>query len=129
MPALAPTPVPTMIAVGVARPSAQGQAITSTATAFTIPASISPANASQSSGGERKQQHRRDEDGADPIDQALDRRLGALGVRDHARDPAQHGFGADGRHLDQQRAVAIDGAADHLVAGINIHRAALAGQQ
>ena len=31
MPASAPLPVPTMIAVGVARPSAQGQAIISTA--------------------------------------------------------------------------------------------------
>ncbi len=31
----APRPVPTMIAVGVASPSAQGQAITSTATALT----------------------------------------------------------------------------------------------
>ena len=30
MPCFAPRPVPTMIAVGVARPSAQGQAITST---------------------------------------------------------------------------------------------------
>ncbi len=35
-PACAPRPVPTMIAMGVARPSAQGQAIISTATAFTI---------------------------------------------------------------------------------------------
>jgi len=35
MPALAPRPVPTMMAVGVARPRAQGQAMTSTATPFT----------------------------------------------------------------------------------------------
>ena len=34
IPAFAPWPVPTMIAVGVARPRAQGQAITSTATAL-----------------------------------------------------------------------------------------------
>ena len=33
MPSCAPRPVPTMIAVGVARPSAQGQAMMSTATA------------------------------------------------------------------------------------------------
>ena len=33
MPCRAATPVPAMIAAGVARPSAQGQAITSTATA------------------------------------------------------------------------------------------------
>ena len=37
MPWRAATPVPTMIAVGVARPSAHGQAITSTATALSSP--------------------------------------------------------------------------------------------
>ena len=36
MPFCAPLPVPTMIDIGVARPSAQGQAMISTATAFTI---------------------------------------------------------------------------------------------
>ena len=35
MPRWAPRPVPTMMAVGVAKPSAQGQAIISTATKFT----------------------------------------------------------------------------------------------
>ena len=35
MPTLAPRPVPTMIDIGVARPSAHGQAMISTATAFT----------------------------------------------------------------------------------------------
>ena len=34
-PAVAPRPVPTMIAMGVARPRAQGQAMMSTATAAT----------------------------------------------------------------------------------------------
>ncbi len=49
MPFFAPTPVPTMMAVGVARPRAQGQAITRTATACRIagsqpwPASSQPA--------------------------------------------------------------------------------------
>ena len=36
MPRVAPRPVPTMMAVGVARPKAQGQAMISTATAFTM---------------------------------------------------------------------------------------------
>jgi hypothetical protein len=36
MPWRAATPVPAMMAVGVARPSAQGQAMTSTATAFSM---------------------------------------------------------------------------------------------
>jgi hypothetical protein len=42
MPRRAATPVPAMMAVGVARPNAQGQAITSTATAL-ISACSSPA--------------------------------------------------------------------------------------
>ena len=42
MPACAPRPVPTMIAVGVASPSAQGHAITSTATACTSACVASP---------------------------------------------------------------------------------------
>ncbi len=42
MPWRAATPVPAMMAVGVARPSAQGQAMTSTATALRIAASQSP---------------------------------------------------------------------------------------
>ena len=45
MPCRAAAPVPTMIAAGVARPSAHGQAITSTATAFTSAVSA-PAPAS-----------------------------------------------------------------------------------
>ena len=40
----APRPVPTMMAVGVASPSAHGQAITSTATALTSATAASPAN-------------------------------------------------------------------------------------
>ncbi|MEA2779854.1 MAG: hypothetical protein QOK29_1398, partial [Rhodospirillaceae bacterium] len=36
------TPVPVMIAVGVAKPSAQGQAMTSTATALMIAVSTEP---------------------------------------------------------------------------------------
>ena len=41
-PTCAPRPVPTMMAVGVARPSAHGQAMTSTATAFTSAGASSP---------------------------------------------------------------------------------------
>ena len=41
MPFSAPLPVPTMMAVGVARPSAQGQAITSTATTLRMAIAIS----------------------------------------------------------------------------------------
>ena len=43
-PSCAPRPVPTMIAVGVARPSAHGQAMTSTVTALISAALASPAS-------------------------------------------------------------------------------------
>ena len=49
MPSWAPRPVPTIRAVGVARPSAQGQAITSTATAAVKAAVASPVSSSQPS--------------------------------------------------------------------------------
>ena len=45
MPRCAPRPVPTMIAVGVARPSAHGHAITSTATAWISAAEAPPPSA------------------------------------------------------------------------------------
>ncbi len=47
MPSWAPRPVPTISAVGVARPSAQGQAMIRTATAAVNAATVSPVTASQ----------------------------------------------------------------------------------
>ena len=47
MPCSAPLPVPTMIAVGVARPSAQGQAMTNTAT-IKIMLSVKPTRPTRS---------------------------------------------------------------------------------
>ena len=49
MPCCAATPVPTIIAVGVARPSAHGQAITNTATALSIASCQSPLHTPQPS--------------------------------------------------------------------------------
>ena len=49
MPWRAATPVPAMIAVGVASPSAQGQAMTSTATAFSVATVQSPCASPQAS--------------------------------------------------------------------------------
>ena len=46
-PSLAPTPVPTMTAVGVASPSAQGHATTSTATPNRSPNSAGPSRSYQ----------------------------------------------------------------------------------
>ena len=96
MPFSAPLPVPTMMAVGVARPSAHGQAMTMTA----VPASSALTNGvtrgverrrRRSSGttnshtrnvSDRDAHDGRDEHGADAVGEALDRGLGALRVLD-----------------------------------------------
>ena len=80
-------------------------------------------------GQHRDHQHHRNEHSADLVNQTLDRRLGALRLRHHAHDPAQHRFGADGRHAHQQQPVAVDRAADHMVLDLDVHRPTLAGQQ
>ena len=83
MPASAPRPVPTMIAVGVARPIAHGQAMTTTpmkAVSASVSRGSGP-NTSQTderAGGD--EEHDRDEDLGDPVGQALDRGLAALGA-------------------------------------------------
>ena len=59
MPDCAPRPVPTMIAVGVARPSAHGHAMTSTATAWTSARVASPASHHVSDERQRGDQRRR----------------------------------------------------------------------
>ena len=88
MPCRAATPVPAMIAVGVASPSAQGQAITSTATALMTAVSIPVAAERPPAPGRsgRDREHHRHEHGADPVDEALDRRLGGLRALDQADD-------------------------------------------
>ena len=85
MPSWAPRPVPTSSAVGVARPSAQGQAMTSTATATSraCPRS-SPVHEPPAGEGE----HREDEDDRhehrrDPVGQALD--VAFVGLRRSTR--------------------------------------------
>ena len=47
MPSCAPRPVPVIVAIGVARPSAQGQAMIRTATAASMAWAVSPANSDQ----------------------------------------------------------------------------------
>ncbi len=80
-------------------------------------------------GHHRDHQHHRHEHRADLVDQALDRRLRALRLRHHAHDAAQHRFRADRGHAHQQQPIAVDRAADHMVALLHIHRPAFAGQQ
>eukprot|EP01022_Parablepharisma_sp_SALTPOND_P021550 TRINITY_DN427_c1_g1_i8.p1 TRINITY_DN427_c1_g1~~TRINITY_DN427_c1_g1_i8.p1 ORF type:complete len:1229 (-),score=506.41 TRINITY_DN427_c1_g1_i8:439-4125(-) len=77
---------------------------------------------------QRQQQHGRHEHRADLVHQALDRCLGGLGLLHHAHDARQHGLGANGRGLDEQGALGIDGAGGQRVAGLFGLRVAFAGQ-
>ena len=93
IPASAPRPVPTMIAVGVARPIAHGQA-TITTPMNAVRASVSRGSGPNSEPGRRTSgaamtQDRRHEDLADPVGEPLDRRLRALGVLDEGDDPGE----------------------------------------
>ena len=71
----------------------------------------------------------RHEDRADAVDQTLDRRLLRLRRLDHAHDPGQLRFGADGSRLHERQAFAVDRPAGHPAAGLASDRQALAGDQ
>jgi len=100
----------------VASPSAQGQAITNTATALiNAVSSGAPYSHQTDQGHQRDQQHRWHEHLADFIHQFLDRRFRRLRVFHQADDPRQHGFCAERQGPNQQPTFAIDGAAGDLV--------------
>ena len=89
-PSWAPRPVPTSSAVGVARPSAHGQAMMSTATAAVKAAEGSPVTSSQpASVASESSDHDRDEHGRDPVDEPLHRRLAGLRLRRRAARSAR----------------------------------------
>ena len=98
IPACAPRPMPTMIDIGVASPSAQGQAMISTVTAATRPKlkrGSGPNDRPRRERQHRRGDHRRHEPAGDLIGQALDRRARALRPRHHVDDARQHGVAAD----------------------------------
>ena len=120
-----------MIDIGVASPSAHGQAMISTATALTS------ACASRGSGPNVAQTtnvtaaiptHRRHEVARDHVGQPLDRRAAALRLGDHARRSARAASRAPTRSARiTQRAGAVDGRADDAVARRLLDRDRLAG--
>ncbi len=80
-PSWAPRPVPTISAVGVASPSAHGQAMISTATAaVNANVALSPVPSQKPSVADGERDDDRDEDARDPVGQALDRGLAGLRV-------------------------------------------------
>ena len=131
MPSCAPRPVPTISAVGVASPSAHGQAMISTATAAV--------NACRGRGAEQR---------ASPASVASEitittgtktaetrsasRCTGALpdcAVLDEPRDLRERRVGADLRRADDEPAVRVDRRAGDLGSRPDLDRHRLAGQQ
>ncbi len=103
IPSCAPRPVPTMSAVGVASPSAQGQAMISTATAAEKAAVGSPVTTSQPARvASESAEHDRDEDARDAIDETLDRRLPRLRLGDEPGDLRERGLLTDLRRADDE---------------------------
>ncbi len=94
MPSCAPGSVPTSSAVGVARPSAHGQAMISTATAAVKAAAGARAREPEAEGAHREGDHDRHEDAGDPVGQALHAGLAGLGLLDQAGHLGQRGVGA-----------------------------------
>jgi hypothetical protein len=75
----------------------------------------------------RDDEHDRHESRGPEIGQPLRRGLRALRLADHPDDLREHGVVARAVEPDGQRAHAVDGPADHPVAGLLVHREAFAG--
>ena len=109
-PACAPRPVPTMIAIGVASPSAQGHAIISTATAFTNPCARRGCRPKRSPHDERQHRnpdHRRNEPPRDAIGQPLNRSAAALRLAHHLHNLRQQRLAAHALGLHDERSGAV----------------------
>ena len=129
-PSCAPRPVPTISAVGVARPSAHGQAMISTATAaVNAKVAASPVAEPEAERGDGERDHDRDEDAGDAVGEPLDGRLARLRVLDEPRDLRQRGVLADARGAHDEPAAGVDGRARDVVARRDLDRDRLAGEQ
>ena len=132
MPSCAPRPVPTMRAVGVARPRAQGQAMISTATAAvnaTVGGVGGGGREPEPEGGGGQGDARPGRRRRHPIGQPLHRGLAGLGVLDQAGDLGQRGVGADAGGSHDEAAAGVDGGAGDGVAGADLDGHGLAGEQ
>ncbi len=122
-------PQPTIIATGVARPMAHGQATSRTAIALStavpeVRADQPPAEKGR--GGH--QQHDGHEDRADAVGEPFERGLGAQGIVHHLLEPGQDRFGGDGAHLDDEDAVPVARARGDVAPGSVLDRQGLTGQ-
>ena len=129
MPSWAPRPVPTMIAVGVARPSAHGHAMISTAiAAVKASAAAWPVTSHPTGGEQRDQDHHRHEHARHAVGEPLHRRLGRLRLLDEPRDLGERGVAPDAGGPDDEPARRVDGRAEHLGAGGDLDRDGLSRQ-
>ena len=118
-PDCAPRPTPTMIDIGVASPSAQGQAMISTETAATKRIGVARLGTPDRPGDEgcdRNRDHQRHEPAGNLIGKALDRRAAALRLRDHLHDLREHRVAADLVGPHHEAAALVHRPADQLVA-------------
>jgi hypothetical protein len=129
-PARAPRPTPTMMAIGVARPKAQGQAMMRTATAFTRACAkrgcgprkshaMKVITAAATTGGHEPFRY--------AVGEALDGSAAALGLADELHDAGQQRFAADAFGAHDEGAGAVDGGADDFAVGRFFDRHGFAG--
>ena len=129
MPSCAPRPVPTISAVGVASPSAHGQAMISTATAAV---NATAGSTERPASDQRQQRDRRSTTGTNTAETRSASRctggLAGLGLLDQPGDLGQLGVGADPGGPDDQPTAGVDGGAGDRVARADLDRHRLAGE-
>ena len=128
IPLPAPRPDAATSAAGVARPSAHGHAMISTASpALNACSAGDPASSQPARVADGADEHRGHEHAADPVGHPLDRGLLRLGLLDQADQPGELGVAADVDRADDHAAGEHDGAAGHAVALGRLARHRLAG--
>ena len=128
-PSRAPRPVPTMIDIGVASPSAHGQAMISTATALSSPNPIAgggPNSDQTTKLDDGNGDDRRHEPAGNGIRQLLDRGARALRRGDHRDDLRQERVAADPLGAHHKAAGGVDRGAGQPVARTFLDRQRLA---
>ena len=128
MPSCAPRPQATISAAGVARPSAHGQAMISTASAALNACSAgAPASSQPASVRPDASEHRGNEHAADPVGQPLDGRLLRLGLLDQGDQVRELGVAAHFDRADHQPPGHHHGARRHAVTLGGVGRDGLPG--
>jgi hypothetical protein len=129
MPRRAPTPMPTMIAVGVAKPSEHGQAMSSTAGWHEALVDISCEEIPTDCRCECDAEHDRHEYSGYPVGKLLNGGLVSLSLGDHPDDLRQNRILPDLSRRHLERATDVDGRAEDFVALHLGNRHAFARQQ